>query len=378
MDEARLRPLLRLLLAPGMHSAAAARLLARFGDDPERVLAAEAGDLARVDGVGPALAAAVAHAAATTDEADREAARCRDLGLSLLGPGDEGYPLPLLHTYDPPPLLYVRGEWREEDAVAVSVVGARRASPYGVVQAGRFAKGLAGLGVTVASGMARGVDTAAHRGALEAGGGRTVAVLGSGHARPYPAENRGLMEQAAARGAVLSEFPLDAPPLPHHFPMRNRVIAALGLGTIVVEASEKSGSLITARLAADAGRQVMAVPGRVDWPLCRGTHRLLKEGAALVEGPEDVLEALGIEIPGPTDPSAGAASFRVGGDSPGAPPPEGVAARILAALRGGDPLDADALAAAAGVPAGEARAALVDLELEGRVRVFPGGRYARA
>lgn len=355
-----------MLLAPGMHSAAAARLLARFGGDAERVLASPADDLARTDGVGPALALAVAQAPGSEAEADREAARARDLGLALVGPGDAGYPAPLLHTYDPPPLLYVKGEWRAEDAAAVSVVGSRRASPYGVVQAARFARGLARFGLTVASGMARGVDTAAHRGALEAEGGRTLAVLGSGHERLYPAENRGLVAEAAARGAVLSEFPLDAPPLPHHFPLRNRILAALGPGTLVVEASEKSGSLITARLAADAGRQVMAVPGRVDAPNSRGVHRLLKEGAALVEGPEDVLEALGIEAPRPAETAAVVA-----------PPPGGAAARLLAALGDGEPRDADALAAAAGVPAAEARAALVDLELEGRVRAFPGDRFAR-
>ncbi|MCK6480262.1 MAG: DNA-protecting protein DprA, partial [Planctomycetes bacterium] len=134
-----------------------------------------------------------------------------------------------------------------------------------------------------ASGLARGVDTAAHRGALEVPGGRTLAVLGSGHARPYPPENRGLLGEAASRGAVLSEFPLDTPPLAHNFPRRNRVLAALSLGTLVVEASERSGSLITAYLALEAGREVMAVPGRVDAPNSRGVHRLLREGAALVE-----------------------------------------------------------------------------------------------
>jgi DNA processing protein len=346
-----------------MRSAAAARLLAAFGDDPERVLAAPRDALASVEGVGPALAAAVACAAGTAGEAAREARRSADLGLELVGPGDDGYPLPLLHSYDPPPLLWVRGRWEPADAQSVSVVGSRRATPYGVVQAGRIARGLARSGVVVVSGLARGVDTAAHRGALEVDGGRTLAVLGSGHARPYPAENVPLLEEAAARGAVLSDFPLDTPPVPFNFPMRNRVIAALSRATVVVEASEKSGSLITARLANDAGRHVLAVPGRVDSPNSRGVHALLRDGAALAEGPDDVLDALGIPRPE---------------TSPPAPTAAGAGARILGGLDGGEPRDADQIAAVTGLPVAEVRAALVDLEVEGAIVTFPGGRYARA
>ena len=364
VDPDRLRPLLRLLLAPGMHSAAAARLLRRAGGDAERVLATPREVLAGVPGVGPVLAAALAEAAATGPEADREAARSRDLGLDLVGPGDDGYPFPLLRTFDPPPLLWVRGAWTGRDCAAVAVVGSRRATAYGVVQAGRLGRGLAAAGVTVVSGLARGVDTAAHRGALEAEGGRTVAVLGSGLARPYPFENLDLLEAAAARGAVLSEFPLDTPPLPHNFPRRNRVLAALALATVVVEASEKSGSLITANLANDLGKTVAAFPGRVDSPESRGAHRLLKEGASLVEGAEDVLALLGIEALEPAAPVA-------------APGPAGPAGRILAALEGSEPLDPDGIAAATGLAGAEVRAALVELEVAGAVREFPGGRYAK-
>lgn len=364
MEIQRRRSLLRLLLAPGMHSAAAARLLRVHGGDPDRVLASPREVLASVNGVGPALASALAEAPGTPEEADREAARCGDLGIGLLGPGDPGYPVPLVHTFDPPPLLWVRGAWREEDAAGVSIVGSRRATPYGVVQAGRLSRGAAEGGLSVASGLARGVDTAAHRGALEAAGGRTVAVLGSGHARPYPPENRRLLEEIALRGAVLSEFPLDTAPLAHNFPRRNRILAALTLGTLVVEASERSGSLITAYLALEAGREVMAVPGRVDAPNSRGVHRLLREGAALVEDAGDVLEALGMEREPP--PAAG----------PGEGGAGGIAGRILSLLEGSEPLDAEQVAAAAGLPAPEVRGALVELEMEGRVRVFPGGRYS--
>jgi len=332
------------------------------------VLAAPRDELARVRGVGPVLAAALAGAAGTEDGADREAARAMDLGVALVGPGDAGYPLPLLRTFDPPPLLYVRGEWREGDQVAAAVVGARRATPYGVTVAGRLGRGLAAAGVTVVSGLARGVDTAAHRGALDPPAGRTLAVLGSGFARPYPMENRGLLEAVAARGAALSEFPLDTPPLPHNFPRRNRVLAALALGTVVVEAGRKSGSLITARLALELGKEVLAVPGRIDAPLSRGTHSLLRDGAALVEGPEDVLEALGLELGAGGESDAGAAGDRSGG---------GPSGTILAALEGTDPLDPEEVASRTGLAAEEARARLTDLEIEGRVRAFPGGKFGR-
>ncbi len=350
-----------------MGSAPAARLLRAFGDDPARVLAATRETLARVRGVGPALADGVAAAAGSREDAAREEARARDLGLSLLGPGDEGYPLPLLHAHDPPPLLYVWGAWLPDDAVSVAVVGARRATPYGVVQAARLARGLAGAGVTVVSGLARGVDGAAHRAALEAPGGRTLAVIGSGFARPYPAEHRGLLRDAAARGAGISEFPLDTPPLPLNFPRRNRVLAALALGTLVVEAAERSGALITAHHAMEAGRDVMALPGRVDSDLSRGAHRLLRDGAALVETWEDVLDTLGLPVPDP----AGAGPAAVPGAEGGT---RGV---VLARLRGGDCLDADDLARLTGRDAAEVLAALAELEVDGLVRAFPGGRFAR-
>jgi DNA processing protein len=368
MEPDRLRTLVRLLLTPGVTSAAAARLLSACGGDPGRALAMPRDAAAAVPGVGPAVAAALALDPASPAEADREVARARDLGASLLGAGDAGYPFPLRHAFDPPPLLWVRGEWRADDTLAVAVVGSRRASPYGVVQAGRLARGLAAAGVTVASGLARGVDTAAHRGALETEGGRTIAVLGSGFARPYPFENRALLDSVAGRGAALTEFPLDTPPLPWNFPLRNRVLAGLALATIVVEASEKSGSLITARLAAEMGRDVGAVPGRVDAEGSRGAHRLLKEGAALVEGAADVFELLGIPGLGAPPPVA----------PPAAGSPPGPAGRILAALDGAEPMDADDLAHATGLPGPEVRATLVSLELDGAVRPFPGGRFARA
>jgi DNA processing protein len=365
MDADSLHTLMRLLLVPGMGSAAASRLLRVYGGDPGRVLAAPREDLARVKGVGPALADAVAAAPGTPEEAHREIARARDGAALLLGPADDGYPVPLLSTFDPPPLLWIRGAWVPGDTVSVAVVGARRATPYGLIHGGRMGRGLATRGVTVVSGLARGVDTAAHRGALEVAGGRTLAVVGSGLAKPYPAENLPLLRDIARNGAVISEFPLDTPPLPHHFPRRNRILAGLALGTVVVEAGEKSGSLITAYLALDAGRDVMALPGNVDAPGSKGVHRLLREGAALIEGPDCVLEVLGLSSEG--------------GDGEVLAPelPEGPPATVFEALEGGQVLDADELVGVTGLSAGEVRAALATLEVDGRVRSFSGGRYAR-
>ncbi len=363
MDEARLRPLLRLLLVPGMHATAAARLLRRHGDDPGRVLASPMAVLASTKGVGPALAAAVRHGAPPMASALEEERRSRDMGLSLVGPGDAGYPSALIHAWDPPPLLYAKGEWLQRDGAAVALVGARRCSLYGRTQARRLASDLAARRLTVVSGLARGVDTAAHEGALEPGAGRTVAVLGSGLARPYPRENVDLLARVAERGAVLSAFPLDAAPLPHHFPHRNRIIASLALGTVVVEAGARSGSLITARLALEAGRDVMVIPGPVDDPLSLGGHRLLRDGAAPVRDAVEVLEALGMDAE--DVPADG------GGSSP-----EGDAGAVLDALSG-PARDTDTLVRATGLDVARVRTALIELELGGSVRSFPGGFWGR-
>jgi DNA processing protein len=292
-----------------------------------------------------------------------EARRAGDLGISLVGPGDEGYPSPLVHAWDPPPLLYARGTWTPRDAAAVSLVGARRCTLYGRTQARRLAADLALRRLTVVSGLARGVDTAAHEGALEPGAGRTVAVLGSGLARPYPRENLDLLTRVAERGAVLSAFPLDAAPLPHHFPHRNRIIASLALGTVVVEAGARSGSLITARLALEAGRDVMVIPGPVDDPLSLGGHRLLRDGAAPVRNAEEVLEVLGMDSDDvPVDAGPG---------------PDGDAGVVLGALEG-PARDTDTLVQSTGLDVARVRTALVELELEGTVRSFPGGFWGRA
>src|SRR5215468_12004292 len=205
--------------------------------------------------------------------------------------GDATYPENLREIVSPPPRLYVRGTLAEGDALAIAIVGSRQATSYGLAVAERFAADLAARGVTIVSGLARGIDTAAHRGALRAGG-RTIAVLGSGVDVIHPVENRALAGRIEASGALISEFEPGMPPLAYHFPLRNRVIAGLALGVVVVEASEQSGALITARLAAELGREVMAVPGRANSPSSRGAHALIRDGAALVETWEDVVAEL--------------------------------------------------------------------------------------
>lgn len=221
-------------------------------------------------------------------EVDREIERASALGADLVALDEERYPKGLRFIHDPPPVLYVRGRLEPCDVEAIAVVGSRSASAYGMTAADRLARDLAASGITVVSGLAVGIDGAAHRGAL-AGGGRTVAVLGCGIDQVYPHRHRRLAEQIAASGALVSELPIGSPPEAHNFPRRNRLIAGLSLGVVVVEASERSGSLITARLALEQGREVLVVPGEIGLDRTRGTHRLIRSGARLVESGADVI-----------------------------------------------------------------------------------------
>jgi DNA processing protein len=231
---------------------------------------------------------------ASDDEwAEREIDRAAHQGVQLLCLSDPDYPKALLNTYDPPPVLYVKGELQATDALAIAIVGSRRCTNYGRTQAEKLAGALARAGFTVVSGLARGIDTAAHQGALIPQEGRTIAVLGNGLEDCYPPENRRLLDRiTASRGAAFSELPLDTPPAAEHFPRRNRIIAGMSLGIVVVEGQEHSGALITARYAVDMDREVFAVPGPAGSPNTRGPHRLIKKGAKLVEDVEDILEEL--------------------------------------------------------------------------------------
>lgn len=290
MSDTRLFDTLRLMLVSGVGPKIRKALLTRF-ETPEAVLAATEDELRSVPGVGPKLAKEICHADLTTNP-EEELALCEANGISLLADFDERYPLNLSEIHDPPPLLFERGKLLARDSLGIAIVGMRHPSHYGRQQTQKLAAGLARAGLTIISGMARGIDGVAHRAALEAGG-RTVAVLGSGLMEIYPPEHKDLFEDIAAQGAVLSELAPRIKPSAGAFPQRNRIISGLSLGTIVVEAAQRSGSLITARLAMEQGREVFAVPGRIDQNHSKGCHRLIRDGATLVESVDDVLDQLG-------------------------------------------------------------------------------------
>ena len=299
----------------------------------------------------------------------RQAAAAAGRRLLLLG--QPGYPALLAELAVPPIALDVAGT-ADLDAPAVAVVGSRRATPYGIGNAERLAAGLAGAGLVVVSGLARGVDAAAHRAVLDAGG-RTVAVLGSAHDRLYPPEHRELARRCCASGAVVTEFPPGTRPLPHHFPRRNRIIAGLTLGTLVVEAAERSGSLATARHAVDSGREVFAIPGPIGSETSVGCHALIRLGAALTTSVPDILEELGLPERFGGRRAGGAEKRRDSGPRSSPPGIGAEAARLLAVLRqqpSGADLDTLLESTTLSVPA--ALAAVSELERRGLARRFPG------
>ena len=289
-DRQRLEPWLRLHLAAGVGAITFARLIDQFGD-PQTALAATAGQLATIRRVGPATARQIV-ASRTEIDTEAEFDLAEKLRVRIITLDNPDYPPPLRQIHDAPPVLYVKGQLARDDHLAIAIVGSRNCSQYGREQASRLAHLLAAAGFTIVSGLARGIDTAAHRGALTAEG-RTIAVQGCGLANVFPPENQDLADRIAANGAVISELPLAFEPLATTFPMRNRIISGLSLATIVIEARPRSGALITARLATEQNREVMAVPGRVDAPGSFGPHSLIKDGAKLVTNIEDILDALG-------------------------------------------------------------------------------------
>jgi DNA processing protein len=350
---------LRLSCTPGLDGSGLRRLLAALGD-PERVLGASRTELARH--VGAAVAAAIKEDGQREDAVAAAAAWLEEPGNHVITLADSAYPARLLQIPDPPALLYVKGRLELLSGPALAVVGSRQATAQGLINAESFSRAFSDGGLTVVSGLALGVDAHAHRGGL-AGASSSVAVLGTGADIVYPARNRELAHQLAARGALVSEFPLGARPLPDHFPRRNRLISGMSLGCLVVEAAADSGSLITARLAAEQGREVFAIPGSIHSPLAKGCHALIKQGAKLVESARDVLEELNLPAPA----AAGPRSTTPGDER---------SAALLAAL-GHDPADADTLAARCGLSAADTAALLTQLELEGRIAALPGGLFQR-
>jgi len=359
---------LRTLEGIGDHTLLA---LVREWHSPDAVLAAPADELVQ-RGCSPRLAEVITRG--PDGDACRRIARELDAiarkRISVRAILDPAYPSRLRTIADPPPLLYVSGSLEESDQLAVAVVGARRATPAGQMITERLANELAAAGFTIVSGLARGVDAAAHRGALTAGG-RTVAVLGCGLGRTYPAEHERLRHEIEERGAVVSELPLDAPPHSGHFPRRNRIISGLSLGVIVTEAAIDSGSLITARLAAEQGREVFAVPGFVRAETSRGTHALIKEGAALIEEGQDVIDAIAPQLEPSTrarlvTPRKQAVAEDLGNHE-----------RLVYDALSYDPLTVDHLYERTGLPVAAVMASLLSLEFQRRVRQLPGQRYLK-
>jgi len=278
--------LVALNLTEGIGSARLKKLIDNFGS-PENIFSASIKELSQVLGAGEGLARKIA--SLRKEAVARELALARKLGLKIVTIKDKGYPDNLKDIPGAPVVLYVKGEIIPEDNFAIAMVGSRRASFYGLSQAQDFAFGLAGQGFTIVSGLARGIDTYSHKGALKAGK-RTIAVIGSGFNYLYPQENIRLAEEISENGAVISEFPLDAMPLPRNFPRRNRLISGMSLGVLVVEAAKNSGALITADFALEQGREVFAIPGKIDSENSFGSNELIKQGAKLVTNLNDILE----------------------------------------------------------------------------------------
>lgn len=289
-DRFRLIPLISLATQPGLGPKLLSTLIGGFGD-AESAINAPTQELLALSGVGERTVAQIRRAKCL-EHAQQVLRWCESHQVQVIPSTAKSYPQGLHHLADKPALLYVQGNICPEDALAVAVVGTRHATPYGVTQANRFGYGLAKAGMTIVSGLARGIDATAHRAALD-GGGRTIAVLGSGHGRIYPDEHAGLAQDIARSGAVISEYPPFCPPRSGQFPQRNRLIAALALGTLVVEAPERSGALITARMAGELNRDVFAIPGPVQSRASHGCHQLIRDGVTLVQSMEQLVDELG-------------------------------------------------------------------------------------
>ena len=375
------RRYLRRMMVPDIGPIRLHRLLKHFGS-LDAVHSASQAELQAVASVGSKTARSIFENRGS-DTVDREVARAADCGVRVICREDASYPPQLLQMADPPPCLYIRGTLEPTDAVGISIVGTRRCSHYGVEQANRFAALLARAGFTVVSGLARGVGSHAHRGALAAGG-RTIAVLGNGLATVYPPEHAALADEIADRGAILSELPIDTGPDRKNFPGRNRIIAGLTLGVSVIEAGKNSGALITARCASEYNREVFALPGRVDDPAnTAGTNRLIRDGGAkLITCLEDVLDELGdvgrIMQPdeAPANPQPGAAHDTRDGASPAAMPGLNETERAVfdAITNGHD--HPDSISAHTNLDITRVTATLTGLQLKGAVKGLPGGRFA--
>ena len=363
---------LTLFSVPGLGPAAFAVLLQRF-QTPAEVLRATRTDLREVAGIGRETAQAILD---KRDEkwADEQIAQASEAGVDILTMDDGRYPPLLRQIYAPPPVLFVRGTVDVCARPAVALVGSRAFTHYGRDTACRLAAELVQRGITVVSGMAMGIDTHAHRGALEQGG-YTAAVLGSGLDHPYPAENAGLFDDICRTGVVVTEFPLGTSPEPHNFPRRNRVISGLSLGVVVIEAGTRSGALLTAQHAVEQGREVFAVPGPIHSGKSTGTNRLIKEGAVLIQSVDDILNELPNTLGQPFAQPSGVSSGPQ--DTPTEADLSDEERAVLAHLSVDTPQHVDAIAAHSGLPASQTLSVLLSLELAGRVQQRPGKQFIR-
>ena len=385
-----LRHWLQLALTDGIGPILSRRIIDRAGGDIELACGGEMKVLREVEGIGAAKATKIQQSmreAATV--VDAEIARASVAGVRIICPDDgDDYPMLLRSIPDPPVVLYVKGTFEPRDLNALAIVGSRRCTYYGREQAERFGSLLAGVGFTVISGGARGVDSAAHRGAMAPAEGRTIAVLGSGVDVAYPPENAGLLEQIAKRGAVVSEFPLGTPPNKENFPRRNRIVSGMSRGVLIIEADIRSGALITARQAVeDHDRPVFAIPGRVDNPQSAGPHKLIREGAVLVETLDDILQGLNPLPQEAVEPGLFSSFAQMLEDAPASqrepassePLPDGLSdrQRSIIAEMGTDPATVDVLIERTALPANVVLQELTFLSLKGRVKRIDGQTYVR-
>lgn len=354
---------LALSLVPGVGSTLMKRLLDRF-NTPEAVFRASMKELLSIEGLGGKVAGEI-QKGPSEKAVERELSLLKEVDGKIITFKDRDYPRRLKDIYDPPALLYMRGELKSRDELAIAIVGSRKTSPYGRWFTEKIARDFAHHGVTVVSGMARGIDSVAHQGALQ-GGGRTIAVLGCGINVIYPSENRNLFYQMIEQGAVLSEFSMGSPPEGGHFPRRNRIISGLSVGVVIVQASAESGSLITAGYALEQGREVFAVPGNVGAEGSRGTNRLIKEGAKLVESTDDILEEI---LP---------QWKREKETTPETPLPDLIGEeKILYDLLGETPIQIDAIIRETHLDPGKVSSLLLNLELKGLICQWPGKCFSK-
>ena len=357
------RPWLRLKNTPGIGNLLGRRLIDHF-KSPQRIFQASAEELTQIEGLtGRHAGAILTHRTPAGVDAELELADRK--GYQIITLTDKNYPQWLHRIPDPPLFLYVSGQLNSS-AVNIAIVGSRNATGYGLDTTQRLSSDLASLGMTVVSGMARGIDTAAHQGAL-AGGGETIAVLGSGLENIYPAENRKLFRRISERGAVISEFPLFTKPEAHNFPVRNRIISGMSMGTVVVEATKKSGSLITARLAVEQNREVFAVPGSIQSFKSAGTHTLIKQGAKLVEHARDIIEEIAPMIPQANTSDTTVRDAACSGPA-GLTPDE----RLIYDALGPYPTHIDDISRSISMQPGKLSSILLKLELDGLVQQSPG------